>query len=441
MSDDKTLSVNISSNSGAWATFASKENQTLSIRPLLVIQYKDKPPVIPAADFSFQKNNLEVDFRDASVDADGTVESYNWAFGDNTNSTLTNPSHTFAKAGTYTVSLTVTDNDGAINTKTLDITVSANEASTISIPVVADAYVQSGTFGENNYGTTDDLYVKLGGGSYTREALLKFDLSAVKNKVISANLRLNVAAGGASVKWPVKAIDDDNWLESTVTWNNKPASGVVLDTQAGSTDTFIEWDITEQVIAELAGDKTISLNLSAIDGSVFARFSSKDKANSELPPVIVVVFSNSIVSDAGDDISAEVGSPITLNGSVDGGTASSFNWTFSSVPEGSSRTNADIIYADTQSAAFIADVSGPYELTFVASDGEQVSADSLTVTVEQPVNTLLCDADGNGLVERGDIIAIFMQRNQPAQNDNDPMDVDQDGFITVSDLRACQARL
>ncbi|WP_077340413.1 DUF7594 domain-containing protein [Pseudocolwellia agarivorans] len=230
MSDDKTLSVNISSDSEVWATFASKENEILNIRPLLIVKYKDKPPVIPAADFSYQANNLVVNFRDASVDADGTVESYNWTFADNTNSTVANPSHTFATAGTYSVSLTVTDNDGAINTKTVDITVSANEASTINIPVIADAYVQSGNFGENNYGATKDLYVKLGGGSYTREALLKFDLSAVKNKVISANLRLNAAAGGTNVKWPVKAIADDNWLESTVTWNNKPASGAVLDT-------------------------------------------------------------------------------------------------------------------------------------------------------------------------------------------------------------------
>lgn len=60
----------------------------------------------------------------ASSDSDGTISSWLWDFGDGTTSTSANPNHTYNTAGTYTVSLTVTDNGGAtgISTTTANIT-------------------------------------------------------------------------------------------------------------------------------------------------------------------------------------------------------------------------------------------------------------------------------------------------------------------------------
>ena len=61
-----------------------------------------------------------------STDADGTVVSYLWTWGDGTaNLTTTNskPNHTYANLGLYTLTLTVTDNDGRSSTvlsKTID---------------------------------------------------------------------------------------------------------------------------------------------------------------------------------------------------------------------------------------------------------------------------------------------------------------------------------
>jgi PKD repeat protein len=59
----------------------------------------------------------------ASFDADGTIVSYEWDFGDGTTGTEVDPTHTYALAGTYTVSLTVTDNENMTDTASSSVTI------------------------------------------------------------------------------------------------------------------------------------------------------------------------------------------------------------------------------------------------------------------------------------------------------------------------------
>ncbi|MBE3136375.1 MAG: PKD domain-containing protein [Thermoplasmata archaeon] len=51
-----------------------------------------------------------------SYDRDGTIVSWHWSFGDGTTANGTTVTHLYTSAGTYTVLLTVTDNDGATDT-------------------------------------------------------------------------------------------------------------------------------------------------------------------------------------------------------------------------------------------------------------------------------------------------------------------------------------
>jgi len=53
-----------------------------------------------------------------SYDPDGNITKWLWVFGDNTNGTEKTIRHTYLKPGTYTVTLTVTDNDGVTNSDT-----------------------------------------------------------------------------------------------------------------------------------------------------------------------------------------------------------------------------------------------------------------------------------------------------------------------------------
>ena len=67
----------------------------------------------PSAAFDWQCDQLACDFTDASTDGDGSVTAWSWQFGDGESSTEQSPAHSYASSGTYTVALTVTDNEGA----------------------------------------------------------------------------------------------------------------------------------------------------------------------------------------------------------------------------------------------------------------------------------------------------------------------------------------
>ena len=78
-----------------------------------------------------------------SSDSDGSIASYSWDFGDGNSSTDANPSHTYAASGSYTVSLIVTDNQGASSTAAMgSVTVSDN-----AVPVANANGPYSGTAG------------------------------------------------------------------------------------------------------------------------------------------------------------------------------------------------------------------------------------------------------------------------------------------------------
>jgi PKD repeat protein len=73
------------------------------------------PPVAPAASFTsaVNVNGPKVNFdAAASSDQDGTIVSYAWNFGDSTTGSGAQAIHYYSALGTYTVTLTVTDNAG-----------------------------------------------------------------------------------------------------------------------------------------------------------------------------------------------------------------------------------------------------------------------------------------------------------------------------------------
>ncbi len=79
---------------------------------------------VPAATFTSSCTSLSCTFdASASSDADGTIVSYDWDFGNGTTGVGVTASATFAIEGTYTVTLAVTDDKGAVTSTSADVTV------------------------------------------------------------------------------------------------------------------------------------------------------------------------------------------------------------------------------------------------------------------------------------------------------------------------------
>jgi subtilisin family serine protease len=72
-----------------------------------------------------------------SSDPDGAIASFQWSFGDGSTATGATVSHTYAAAGVYTATLTVTDNKGATAQDAAMVTVAALASSKIHVADVS----------------------------------------------------------------------------------------------------------------------------------------------------------------------------------------------------------------------------------------------------------------------------------------------------------------
>lgn len=110
------------------ANTAGDETEDFSIPPFCQI-----PVAPPVAEFTSDVTTTcfgSVHFIDQSTDI---PQQWSWDFGDGGTSTLQNPTHVYASAGTFTVTLTVTNTLGSdVNVKTSYITVTIDPAPTVS---------------------------------------------------------------------------------------------------------------------------------------------------------------------------------------------------------------------------------------------------------------------------------------------------------------------
>lgn len=111
--------------------------------------YAGQPPIASFSATPLTGNTpLNVNF-DASNsnDPDGTITSYSWNFGDGQSGTGQNPTHTYNSVGDFTVTLTVTDNDG--NTGSSSTVISTTETlqnQTITFNQIPDKLTTDGPF-------------------------------------------------------------------------------------------------------------------------------------------------------------------------------------------------------------------------------------------------------------------------------------------------------
>jgi PKD repeat protein len=76
-----------------------------------------------SAGFSYDVKKKIATFTDRSADGDGSIVSWFWNFGDGETGTRQNPNHRYVKFDNYTVTLTITDNNGETDSTSVTVSV------------------------------------------------------------------------------------------------------------------------------------------------------------------------------------------------------------------------------------------------------------------------------------------------------------------------------
>ncbi|KIO75551.1 hypothetical protein TH53_20100 [Pedobacter lusitanus] len=129
----------------------------------------------------------------------------------------------------------------------------------------ADTYVKNGSYATTNYGTETGIFVKSDVPSYARKSYVKFDFSSINSSAIS-NARLVLNASGVNTD-PSRVIkvyttSANSWLETSLTWNNAPANGTLVNSFTVYKAEKYAIDVTSIINLQLAaGNKIITFAL------------------------------------------------------------------------------------------------------------------------------------------------------------------------------------
>ena len=146
----------------------------------------------------------------------------------------------------------------------------------VAIAAAADAEVYSGA-PNTNLGTAPLMAVD---GSPASESYLKFSVPDLGRDVVGASLRVHAAS--RTVKGPNVYSTPAGWIETGITWNNRPAPvGDVLGSmEAIAPDTWVEYDVSTAVIEQ--GTYSFALIGTSSDGVDFVTLNSSDAAKPQL---------------------------------------------------------------------------------------------------------------------------------------------------------------
>ncbi|MFA5366979.1 MAG: PKD domain-containing protein [Dehalococcoidia bacterium] len=370
-----TISLRVTDDCGATSTSAT----TVTINNVA-------PTVIAGPDIANVLVGSTISFNGSFTDP-GTLDTHTivWNFGDGTpavTGTLT-PTHAFTAGGSYTVTLTVTDDDGGIGADTLTVHVNnppvadtggpytGNEGSVItfngSTSYDPDGIitVYSWNFGDGSATVTGIAPAHAYGdnGIYTVTLTVTDNNGAIGTAATAAtiaNVAPTVNAGPDMEDVPIGSIinfngsfTDPGWLDThTIAWDFGDGTPAVTGM------------LTPSHAYTSGGDYTATLTVTDDDGGI-----GTDTAaiNVNAPPV----------ADPGGPYTGNEGSPVTFNGSGSydpDGTIASFEWDLDNDGEYDDASGA------IASFTWHDDYSGTVRLRVTDDTGESTIA-ATTVTV------------------------------------------------------------
>uniref|UniRef100_UPI00351C67C8 disaggregatase related repeat-containing protein n=1 Tax=Methanomethylovorans sp. TaxID=2758717 RepID=UPI00351C67C8 len=382
----------------------------------------DNPPVADAGSDKTAIIGSAVSFDGSASTDDKGIASYSWDFdasnGITSEATGVTATKTYTTAGTYTVTLIVTDTSGQRSTDTLKVVVSVTPVTNI----VFDQTTYDNRLRESLPDTvlSDSTYLDIGQSTSNCRDVMWFDLSEYNttDTVSSATLSLYwyYPTGASRTSDTVMEIYRPvEWDPEYVTWNNR-ASGIPWSTAGGNWfdkngvsqgstpyasltfpastvpgNKYYAFDVTELVQEYVSGERDNTgffLKARAESGNYIA-FYSTDWSNAAQRPKLTVtataVSKDEVpVADAGSDKTATTGSAVSFDGSAstdDKGIAS-YSWDFDA-------SNGITSEATGVTAMKTYTTAGNYTVTLTVTDtGGQTSSDTLEVVVTDPVTSV-----------------------------------------------------
>jgi PKD repeat protein len=368
-------------------TESDGDTDTLTKQEYIIVE--PPPNVPPVANFDIQSSakfaiNEIVTFKDQSIDSDGTVTSWSWNFGDGTTSTIQNPDHQYQLMGTYTITLTVKDDDGAIDTRSKQITIHE-----VYPPETTENY--DGLWHNSDFtimlSATDDY-------SGVSETYYKINNGPTRQLSVNGQPRITTEGANNTLEyWSVDNVGNEETHHTIL--------DIKLDKTAPTADAGQDITITEDTIMNFDGSNSndniaitkytwsiLDGTLQTLDGAnpqyifhtpgVFnVNLTITDAAQNTMKGTITitVIDITAPLANAGDDHVINEGNIVTFDGSstTDNVGTVSYSWSFI---DGSSKTLIGV------NPTYVFESAGFYQVTLTASDAQGNSGtDTVSVTV------------------------------------------------------------
>ncbi len=193
-------------------------------------------PIAAFTDDAPQCAGIPINFTDNSNPNGSVIATWAWDFGDGATSGLQNPTHPYAVAGTYPVTLTVTTTDGCVHTITNNVTINPSGSPTISpggpycntvAPVILTAPTPGGT-----WSATCGACINATTGSFDPS------LAALGNNTITYTVT-GACAGSDTEVFNVQEVTLDNVVSTDVTCFGAN-DGTITLTATGATQYSID---------------------------------------------------------------------------------------------------------------------------------------------------------------------------------------------------------